>query len=126
MARSHTPTRPSIPDDGPLPSPRRSPLDRMGIPRTLAWGYLGLVVFMIGDGIEVDYLSPYLVDLGFSESGVGLVFTVYGIAAAVGAFLAGALSDAWGPRRVMAVGAAFWASSTSCCLPSPSRPRAIR
>lgn len=31
---------------------RRHPLDRMGIPKTLIWGYVGLLFFMIGDGIE--------------------------------------------------------------------------
>ncbi|MEV6671365.1 MFS transporter [Streptomyces sp. NPDC051162] len=88
---------------------RRSLLDRAGLPGPLIWGYAGLVLFMTGDGIETGYFSPYLVGLGFSEGAVGAVFTAYGVAAALGAFLAGALADAWGPRRVMAVGAAFWA-----------------
>ncbi|WP_243788468.1 MFS transporter [Saccharopolyspora gloriosae] len=84
--------------------------DRIGIPHTLLWGYVGMLLFMIGDGVETSYLSTYFkVDLGFSESSVGIVFTVYGLAAAVGAFLAGGLSDKWGPRKVMMVGAALWA-----------------
>ncbi|WP_438296184.1 MFS transporter [Streptomyces sp. HUAS TT7] len=87
----------------------RSLLDRVGLPRSLAWGYAGLILFMIGDGIEAGYLSPYLVDEGYSKGAVGAVFTVYGVAAAIGAFLAGALADSWGPRRVMAIGAGFWA-----------------
>ena len=85
--------------------------DRIGIPRVLLWGYVGMLLFMIGDGVETSYLSTYFkVDLGFSESSVGIVFTVYGLAAAVGAFLAGGLSDKWGPRKVMMAGAALWAS----------------
>jgi hypothetical protein len=32
-------------------------LERLKIPPQLAWGYLGLLLFMIGDGIDVGYLS---------------------------------------------------------------------
>lgn len=85
-------------------------LDRVGIPRSLLWGYIGVLLFMIGDGVETSYLSTYFkADFGFSESSVGVIFTSYGIAAAIGAFLAGGLSDRWGPRRVMMIGAACWA-----------------
>lgn len=63
---------------------------------------------MIGDGVETSFLSRLLFDIGFSQSEVGVTFTVYGVTAAVGACLAGALSDLWGPRKVMALGAAVW------------------
>ncbi|TJZ57086.1 MFS transporter [Streptomyces piniterrae] len=88
--------------------PPRSLITRLGIPPTLAWGYLGLLLFMIGDGVESGYLSPYLIDEGISESRVALLFTVYGIAAAIAAWLSGVLSDLWGPRRVMWTGLGIW------------------
>ncbi|MET7802009.1 MFS transporter [Streptomyces decoyicus] len=91
-------------------SPPRSLITRLGIPPTLAWGYLGLLLFMIGDGVESGYLSPYLIDQGISESRVALLFTVYGIAAGLAAWLSGVLSDLWGPRRVMWTGLAVWAA----------------
>ena len=85
-------------------------VDRVGIPRTLFWGYVGLLLFMIGDGVETSYLPVFFkTDMGFPETSVGAVFTVYGITAAVGSFLSGGLSDLWGPRRVMMLGAACWA-----------------
>ncbi|MFH8568295.1 MFS transporter [Streptomyces sp. NPDC017993] len=87
----------------------RSLITRLGIPPTLAWGYLGLLLFMIGDGVESGYLSPYLSDEGVSDSRVALLFTVYGVAAAIAAWLSGVLSDLWGPRRVMWVGLGIWA-----------------
>ncbi|MDI3422518.1 MFS transporter [Streptomyces luteolus] len=89
---------------------RRHPLDRIGIPKPLIWGYVGLLFFMIGDGVETSYLSKYFgSDLGFSETGAGAIITVYGVTAAIASFLgAGLLSDRWGPRRVMAVGAGVW------------------
>ncbi|WP_310724906.1 MFS transporter [Streptomyces sp. N2A] len=89
-------------------SPPRSLITRLGIPPTLAWGYLGLLLFMIGDGVESGYLSPYLLDQHLSESRVALLFTVYGIAAGIAAWLSGVLSDLWGPRRVMWAGLGIW------------------
>ena len=32
--------------------------DRVGIPSSLAWGYLGILIFMMGDGLEQGWLSP--------------------------------------------------------------------
>ena len=37
-----------------------------------------------------------------------MVFTAYGLTAAVAAWLSGALSDLWGPRRVMWAGLGIW------------------
>ncbi|MFH8403927.1 MFS transporter [Streptomyces sp. NPDC018019] len=93
----------------PLPSsPITRATTRLGIPPTLARGYLGLLLFMIGDGVESGYLSPFLIDQGVPEHRVALLFTVYGIAAGVAAWLSGALSELWGPRRVMWAGLAIW------------------
>jgi polyol permease family len=83
-------------------------IDRIGIHPPLFWGYVGLLLFMIGDGVESGYLSKYLVDRGHSEERVALAFTAYGLTAAVAAWLSGALSDLWGPRRVMAAGLGIW------------------
>jgi len=84
-------------------------LDRMGIYPPLAWGYLGLLLFMIGDGVESGYLSPYLLARGISQPEVAGIFTAYGVTAAVAAWFSGALSDLWGPRRVMWTGLGIWA-----------------
>jgi polyol permease family len=83
-------------------------IDRIGIHPPLFWGYVGLLLFMIGDGVESGYLSKYLVDRGHSEERVALMFTAYGLTAAVAAWLSGALSDLWGPRQVMAAGLGIW------------------
>lgn len=83
-------------------------LGRIGIPPSLAWGFLGLLLFMVGDGVESGYLAPYLTGRGLGTERVAAVFTVYGLAVAVAGWLSGALSDAWGPRRVIAIGLACW------------------
>lgn len=91
------------------PEPSRSILDRIGIFPPLFWGYVGLLLFMIGDGVEAGYLSKYLVDRAIAnEHWVAVIFTVYGVAVAISAWLSGALSDLWGPRQVMALGLLIW------------------
>src|SRR5205809_6391434 len=85
-------------------------IERIGIHPPLTWGYVGLLLFMIGDGVEAGYLSKYLVDRGIAgEQNVALVFTVYGITVAIASWLSGALSDLWGPRQVMVAGLAICA-----------------
>jgi polyol permease family len=87
----------------------RSLIDRLGINPPLFWGYVGLLLFMIGDGVESGYLSKYLIDRQIStEQGVAMIFTVYGITVAIAAWLSGALSDLWGPRQVMGIGVLIW------------------
>ena len=84
-------------------------IERLGIPRPLIWGFIGLAIFMIGDGVETNILEPFLSsEHGFTVSRAGLLITVYGVAVAIAAFFAAALSDLWGPRRVMILGAAIW------------------
>jgi len=64
---------------------------------------------MIGDGVETNILAPFLTqDHGFSIPQVGTLVTIYGVAVAIAAFLSAALSDLWGPRRVMLIGAVIW------------------
>lgn len=99
----------SVTEDAPGAADR-SLVARLGIPRPLAWGFLGVLIFMIGDGVEAGYLSPYLVDRGLSTQQVALLFTTYGVTAGAAAWLSGALSDLWGPRRVMMLGLAVWAA----------------
>jgi len=80
----------------------------MGMHPPLFWGYLGLLVFMMGNGVESGYLAPYLASRGIAEPSVAWIFTVYGATAAAAAWFSGALSDLWGPQKVMALGAALW------------------
>jgi len=90
------------------PAPR-SFLDRIGIHPPLGWGYVGLFLFMIGDGIEVGYLSKYLIDQKIADKeSAAWVFTAYGVTTAIAAWLSGALSDLLSPRSVMAIGLAIW------------------
>jgi MFS family permease len=90
----------------------RGRLERIGIPRPLFWGFVAVLIFMVGDGVETTYLSDYLQQ----PSGGGLpgavasfaTVTVYGIAVMIAAWFSGTLSAIWGPRRVMWLGGAWW------------------
>jgi polyol permease family/HAD superfamily hydrolase (TIGR01549 family) len=84
-------------------------LDRFSFPRPLAWGYFGLLLFMMGDGVESGYLAHFLHGEGISQEKIALMFTVYGALATVGARYSGALSDVWGTRLVMWIGLIAWA-----------------
>jgi MFS family permease len=92
----------------PVPRAGISLSERVGMHPELAIGYLGLLLFMIGDGVEAGFLSPMLIDLRFTPSQVAIVFTGYGITAAVASWLSGTLSDIFGPKRVMWAGLLIW------------------
>jgi polyol permease family len=89
---------------------RVSWLDRQGISRALSWGFVALLLFMVGDGIELGFLAPYLESVGFSTTSIAAMVTVYGVVAAVASWVASSVCEAWGPRRVMLFGFAVWVS----------------
>jgi polyol permease family len=90
-------------------SMRPTILERLSVPPQLAWGYVGLLLFMIGDGIEAGYLAPFLDGIGVSHGKIALMFSLYGLAAALAARMSGALADTVGARVVMGLGISIWA-----------------
>lgn len=83
-------------------------LERLGIYPPLAWGFVAVLFLMCACGVESGFLSAYLAGKGISASAVALVFSVYGLTATFASWLSGALSDLWGPKRVMFIGLAIW------------------
>jgi polyol permease family len=79
-------------------------LDKIGIPQTLAWGYLGVLIFMMGDGMEQGWLSPYLIEKGMTVGQSALLFTVYGITIGISSWFSGVLADMLGAKRTMFYG----------------------
>ncbi|KWZ74382.1 alpha-ketoglutarate permease domain protein [Winkia neuii] len=78
---------------------------RIHFPTAMTLGILGVVLFVIGDGIEAVWITDFFhSELGFTVSQASLVYTSYGVVVAVAAFLSGALCDAISPRKVMLVG----------------------
>lgn len=79
-------------------------LDKIGIPSGLIWGYIGVIIFMIGDGLEQGWISPYVIEQGLSIQGSSLLLSVYGIAAAIAAWLSGVFVQVMGPKKTMLLG----------------------
>lgn len=84
-------------------------LANQGIVPSIAWGYLAVLIFMVGDGIELGFLAVFLEERGFSGTNIATLVSVYGVVVAAAAWLSGALSEAWGPRKVMLYGFGIWA-----------------
>lgn len=87
-------------------------LDRIGIPSTLAWGYLGILIFMMGDGMEQGWLSPYLIERGLTMQQSASLFTVYGITVALSSWFSGVLAEGFGVRKTMLAGLVLYLLGT--------------
>ena len=88
----------------------------IGLPRPLFAGYLAIALFMTGDGFELAFLSQYLIELGFDKAQSSLVFTVYGLAAALSAWCSGVTAELITVRRAMRIGAILWIVFHCCFL----------
>ncbi|WP_199232654.1 MFS transporter [Mesobacillus foraminis] len=79
-------------------------IEKIGLPKNLLWGYIGLMLFMIGDGIEQAWIVPYLVEEGMSVTHASLLITVYGVTVTISAWLSGVFVQTLGPRKAMLFG----------------------
>ncbi|MDQ8005542.1 MAG: MFS transporter [Pedobacter sp.] len=86
--------------------------EKLGIPRHLAWGYLGVLIFMMGDGVEQGWLSPYLLENGMSVEQSAALFTAYGITIAISSWFSGVLTESYGPRKTMLLGVLLYIIGT--------------
>ncbi|HAZ03514.1 MAG: alpha-ketoglutarate permease [Bacteroidetes bacterium GWF2_42_66] len=86
--------------------------DKVGLPKQLVWAYFGILIFMMGDGIEQGWLSPYLVERGLSIQQSALLFTVYGITIAISAWFSGVLAEAYGVKKTMSMGLVLYLLGT--------------
>ncbi len=87
-------------------------LHRLGLPPTLAWGYLGILIFMMGDGVEQGWLSPYLLERGMTIQQSASLFTAYGITIAISSWFSGVLAEGFGPRKTMLMGVVMYILGT--------------
>ena len=95
-------------------------LDRLGVPYALRWGFLGVLVFMIGHGVEAGFVAPHIGKGLGNDAIVPTVVAMYGVAVIIASYMSGALSDLFGPRRVMLLGFCIWAVFQACFLYSLS------
>jgi predicted MFS family arabinose efflux permease len=78
-----------------------------GLPKKLLWGFVAIAIFMAGDGFEMAFLSKHITDMGFSPAQSAVVFTIYGLAAALAAWASGVVAELITPRA-MTIGCVLW------------------
>lgn len=84
-------------------------LERQGIAKHLLWGFVAVIVFQTGNGLELGFYSNFLQQSkGLTSGQVAAMTAAYGIVIAIASWLSGSLADAWGPRRVMMMGFGAW------------------
>nr|WP_154927589.1 MFS transporter [Pantoea agglomerans] len=79
-----------------------------GLPKKMCWGFLAIAIFMAGDGFEMAFLSRHITDMGFSPAQSAVVFTFYGLAAALAAWASGVVAELITPQRAMMIGFVLW------------------
>jgi len=79
-----------------------------GLPINLLWGYVAIAVFMTGDGFELAFLSHYIKELGFTPAQASFAFTLYGLAAALAAWVSGVVAEIFTPQKTMFAGFVLW------------------
>lgn len=73
----------------------------IGLPKQLSWAFLGVLIFMMGDGIEQTWLSKYITEQGFNSAEL---FAVYGLTVGISAWLSGVIAETFGVRKTMFAG----------------------
>lgn len=86
--------------------------EKAGLPRQLLFGYIGIMIFMMGDGIEQGWLSPYLVAHGMTVQQSATLFTAYGVTIAISAWFSGVLAEGYGVKRTMFTGLVLYILGT--------------
>jgi polyol permease family len=85
----------------------------MGIPPTLLSGYLGILLFMMGDGMEQGWLSPYLIERGMSIQQTATLFTAYGVTIAIASWFSGVMAESFTPKKTMLIGLVIYLAGTA-------------
>ena len=86
--------------------------NKVGLDTKMALGFIGVMIFMMGDGLEQGWLSSYLMSHGLTVQQSALLFSVYGFAAAIAAWLSGVLAEIMGPRKTMTIGLSLFIVGT--------------
>ncbi|MBO9657194.1 MAG: MFS transporter [Chitinophagaceae bacterium] len=86
---------------------------KIGIPSALLSGYLGIMLFMMGDGMEQGWLSPYLIEKGMTIQQTATLFTAYGITVAIASWFSGVMAETFTPKKTMLTGLVIYLAGTA-------------
>lgn len=88
-------------------------INKMGIPSSLLAGYMGILLFMMGDGMEQGWLSPYLIEKGMSIQQTATLFTAYGVTITIASWFSGVLAESLTPKKTMLMGLLIYLIGTA-------------
>lgn len=74
---------------------------RLGLPRELRWGFVGVFLFITGATIEQSWLASLLQQRGFSPVDISLLSSVFGLCVAAVSWFSGIGAGVLGLRRLM-------------------------
>jgi MFS family permease len=106
-----TTSEPATPPTRSRRAERPGLLERIGIPTSLRWGFVAVLLFMTGTGVESNFISPFMVGAFEGQGAAATATTIialYGVSALIASYFSGVLSDLWGPKKVMMLGFAIW------------------
>ncbi len=86
--------------------------EKAGLPKSLVWGYVGILLFMMGDGMEQGWLSPYLIDRGLTMQQSATLFATYGVIIALSSWFSGVLAEGFGVKKTMFTGLVLYLAGT--------------
>ena len=87
--------------------------NKIGIPPSLLPAYLGILLFMMGDGMEQGWLSPYLIERGMTIQQTATLFTAYGVTIAVSSWFSGVMAGSFTPKKTMLIGMLIYLAGTA-------------
>lgn len=80
-------------------------INKIFVSPKLMLGYFGVLIFMAGEGLELNWLPEYLQQYGhMTKAETGLIYTIYGLMVAISSWFSGVLAEIYGVRRVMLIG----------------------
>ncbi|BBS37966.1 MFS transporter [Enterobacter sp. RHBSTW-00901] len=74
---------------------------RLGLPRELCWGFMGIFLFITGATIEQSWLASLLQQRGFDAVHISLLSSVFGLCVALVSWFSGIGAGVLGLRRLM-------------------------
>ena len=87
--------------------------NKIGIPPSLLPAYLGILLFMMGDGMEQGWLSPYLIERGMTIQQTATLFTAYGVTIAVSSWFSGVMAESFTPKKTILIGMLIYLAGTA-------------
>lgn len=89
---------------------------KIGIKEELFHGYMGLILFSLGMGIEISWFSSFLEGDGFNLKFISLIFSLYGFATFIFSYLSSFMVNKFSGGKIMFAGVVVYLLSASLLI----------